>query len=168
MNILFAMTLAATFAPGCAVHVGARAHRPAPIVVATPRPVAVVHTAPAPMPPATHPAAPPAERGWERLGHREVDFRADRDAIPVGGREGSFRAIRIDVRGAPLEMYDMVIHFENGERFSPTVRHVFGQGTESRRIDLPGAERRIARIDFTYRSIAPARGKASVDVFGLN
>jgi hypothetical protein len=103
---------------------------------------------------------------WDHIGMRPVDFRLDHDAISGAG-DGAFRAIRIDVEGGDLEMFDVKVTFGNGETFSPATRLYFREGTRSRVIDLPGAARLIRRVDFFYRS-APfgAQGRAIVHVYG--
>lgn len=117
--------------------------------------------------PAPQPSAPAAPAGdWDHVGMRAVDFKVDHDAIIAAG-DGAFRAIRIDVEGGDLEMFDVKVTFGNGETFSPATRLYFRQGTRSRVIDLPGDARIIRRIDFFYRS-APfgAPGRATVHVYG--
>lgn len=105
----------------------------------------------------------PAE--WELLGARRVNFAVDHDAIEVGVREGTFNAIRIEVGGGTLEMYNIQITFGNGETWSPDTRVLFRQGSWSRLIDLPGQARVIRKIEFWYRSRV-RRGQATVRVFG--
>ena len=102
---------------------------------------------------------------WERLGSREVDFRGDHDRIEVGRAEGRFRQLQIRVKGAPIEISDMVVTFGNNEKFSPTLRHRFDEGSGSRVIDLPGERRAIKSIDFNYRSIKRREGKGLVEVY---
>jgi hypothetical protein len=121
-------------------------------------------TAPAPNS-ASNPLPGPTS-DWDHIGVRPVDFRLDHDAISGVG-DGAFRAIRIDVEGGDLEMFDVKVTFRNGETFSPATRLYFREGTRSRVIDLPGAARLIRRIDFFYRS-APfgAQGRAIVHVYG--
>ena len=99
------------------------------------------------------PALPPVGREWEHLGARPVDFRLDHDAV-LAGRQGGFRAVRFDVEGGNLEMFNVKVTFGNGETFSPATRLLFSDGTMSRVIDLPGNARVIRRIDFYYRSLA--------------
>ncbi len=43
----------------------------------------------------------------------------------------------------------------------------FEQGSWSRCIDLPGRARVIQRIEFRYRSIGVASGRARVQAFGI-
>lgn len=115
-------------------------------------------------------APPPVGSEWEHLGVRPVDSRRDHDAI-LAGRQGAFRAVRLDVEGGNLEMFNVKITFANGETFSPATRLLFSAGTMSRVIDLPGDARVIRRIDFFYRSVGGPLGagatptKATVHVY---
>jgi len=126
---------------------------------------------PAPEPPATPPnpssnPLPGPASDWDHIGMRPVDFRVDHDVIVSAG-DGAFRAIRIEVEGGDLEMFDVKLTFGNGETFSPATRLYFREGTRSRVIDLPGAARIIRRIDFFYRSaLFAAQGRATVHVYG--
>lgn len=107
-----------------------------------------------------------AQARWEKLGRREVDFRRDHDRIEVGTRTGSFRELHIRAEGAPIELYDMVVTFENGRTFKPALRHRFAEGSMSRVIDLPGDRRLIKRVDFFYRSLGHRRGRATIILSG--
>lgn len=128
---------------------------------------ASVTVTPAPQPSAPAAPAPAAPTGdWDHMGMRPVDFKVDHDAIIAAG-DGAFRAVRIDVEGGDLEMFDVKITFGNGETFSPPTRLYFRQGTRSRVIDLPGDARIVRRIDFFYRSaLFGAPGRAVVHVYG--
>ncbi|MFO0616241.1 MAG: hypothetical protein U0414_26845 [Polyangiaceae bacterium] len=99
------------------------------------------------------------------LGERMVDGALDHDAIEVAGNE-RFSRIEIAVNGSALEMFDVVVTFGNGERFSPPTRLVFDNHSSSRIIDLPGGERDIRRIDFRYGNL-PGGGRAHVVVRGM-
>jgi hypothetical protein len=101
-------------------------------------------------------------RGWELLGERVADFKGDRDRIEVGRREGTFSRLRVAVKGAPLEMYDMVVTFADGRTFSPNIRHHFAENSWSHEIDLPGDRRVIRSVDFRYRSTDRREGRATV------
>jgi len=102
---------------------------------------------------------------WELLGTRRVSFTLDHDAIIVGPREGGFTAIKIEVVGGNLEMYNVKVTFGNGQTFSPETRTQFHEGSWSRTIDLPGPVRILRRVDFWYRSRL-RRGVATVRLFG--
>ncbi|HEY3279857.1 MAG TPA: hypothetical protein VGJ83_05040 [Gemmatimonadales bacterium] len=107
----------------------------------------------------------PAAKDWELLGARRVSFAVDHDVIDVGVREGLFTAVRIDVEGGSLEMYNIRLTFGNGDTWSPNTRVLFREGSWSRTIDLPGPARVIQKIEFWYRSRL-RRGQAVVRVFG--
>jgi hypothetical protein len=104
--------------------------------------------------------------GWELLGQGEADFKKDRDRINVGRREGNFRELRVVVRGAPVEIYDMVVTFADGRTFSPNMRHRFEENSSTREIDLPGDRRAIRYVDFAYRSPNRREGRATVMLYG--
>jgi len=103
---------------------------------------------------------------WELLGSRTVDFRLDRDVIPITWREGAFNAIRIVVKDGSLNMHRCVIHFENGDTQEVALRHQFRRGSASRLIDLPGNKRLIEKIVFWYDTKNISGEKATVLVYG--
>jgi hypothetical protein len=134
----------------------------APVPLPAPVPAQPPPTAPAPNPA----PAPELTGDWDHVGMRAVDFRVDHDAIVAAG-DGAYGAIRIDVEGGDLEMFDIKVTFGNGESFSPATRAYFREGTRSRVIDLPGDARVIRRIDFFYRSVLfGGQGRATVHVYG--
>ena len=105
-------------------------------------------------------------RGWDLLGQQEADLRMDRDRIEVGRREGTFREIRIAVRGAPVEIYNVIVTFGDGNTFSPNLRQRFDENSASREIDLPGDRRVIRSVDFAYRSLNRREGRATIMLYG--
>jgi hypothetical protein len=114
---------------------------------------------------ATLGAAPLIAQDWELLGTRQVSFRAEKDVIPATGREGVFGAIKLEVEGGNLEMFNIRVVFGDGSVFAPDTRLTFREGSWSRTIDLPGTVRVIRRIEFLYRSEL-RRGRATVRVYG--
>lgn len=112
---------------------------------------------------------PGAGRDWDELGCQQVSlFGKDRDTIRVGRREGRFRAIRLHVRGADVEMLDLTVVYANGQPDRLQVRSVIRQGERTRPLDLAGAERAISQVDMTYRTIPNFKGMATVCVEGLH
>lgn len=103
--------------------------------------------------------------GFYYLGERFVNGSADHDIIHVGRRDGRFHELMIVVERAPIELYDMVVTFGNGDRFEPHNRLVFGADTTSRRIDLPGGARIVQRVDFRYGNLV-AGAQAKVELWG--
>ena len=111
-------------------------------------------------------SAAPDLRREELLGQREVDFRADNDVIEVGRSEGRFQKIRVVVRGAPIELRDMKVIFDDNSVLDVTNRSRILRENSDFVIDLPGERRVIQRIDFQYRSVNRREGKATVLVYG--
>ena len=103
---------------------------------------------------------------WRIIGERSVKFSSDKDVIRVGGNDW-YTKLKIKVVDAPLHISNFDVIFENGERFDVALRNDIPQGGESRVIDLSGAERRIDRIEFRYKTTGKLRkGTANVIVFG--
>jgi hypothetical protein len=105
---------------------------------------------------------------WVQLGCQPVGFRVDHDAIAVGGQEGGFRAVRLRVEKAPVEFFDLVVTFGNGQQQRLAVRAAIPAGGMTRAIDLAGQVRGIRRIDMLYRSIPTFAGQAKVCADGLS
>lgn len=110
-------------------------------------------------------AAVPSEAQGVLLGQKRIDGRRDRDTIEVHER-GRFRGIAFRVNGGNAVIRDVVVHFENGQRFRPETRELFLNRQMSRVIDLPGRHRDIDRITFRYGSLRPSR-RPTVSVFGI-
>jgi hypothetical protein len=104
---------------------------------------------------------------WDRLGCKDVGFVIDRDTLKIGRKDGQFRAIRLRVRNAPIEIFDLRVVFGNGTAQNIRVRQVIPQGGETRGIDLAGTNRGIDRIDVLYRSIPTFKGRAEVCIDGM-
>ena len=103
---------------------------------------------------------------WQLLGRKTVSFLVERDTIDVDRREGRFRQIMFVVEGAPVEMRDVRVTFDDGYSFHPETRLEFGRDTRSRAIDLPGRDRYIRKIDFVYRKTSGIFRRATVSVYG--
>ena len=104
----------------------------------------------------------------ELLGSRKVDFKADHDVIMVTLKEGTFHALRVEVEGSELEMWDIDVFFSNGGHEDFNTRVNFGQGSWSRRLDLRGGARGIKKVTFKYKSKKPRTGKATVKLYGIH
>lgn len=107
-------------------------------------------------------------RDWVELGCKQVSlFGRDRDTVEVGRQEGRFKAIRLHVRGADVEMLDLKVIYANGAPDDIPVKAVLRQGERTRPLDLRGYERSIRRVDMVYRTIPNFKGLARVCVEGL-
>src|SRR5689334_19314438 len=63
-----------------------------------------------------------ANTKWDKLGERMVTGAVDHDVIRVGRADGRFRKIMLKVEHSALEMFDVVITFGDGSKYSPTTR----------------------------------------------
>ncbi len=93
-----------------------------------------------------------------------MDGAADRDRLVLGRATDRYRALQFRVTRSPMRMYDVVINFVDGSRFSPATKLVFEPG-DTRTIDLPGDVRAIRDIEFRYGDV-PGGGRAHVQVWG--
>jgi hypothetical protein len=103
--------------------------------------------------------------GWTLLGSQGVDGRRDKDVIRVGNYKGAFDQLTLVVVDSDIELKDFTVVFNNNTKWSPRLQHTFKEGARSRVIDLPGKDRRIARIELAYANL-PGGGKAKVEVYG--
>lgn len=108
-----------------------------------------------------------AAQDWKFIADKTVNFGVDRDVIHLGDFRDDFRQIRLHVTDAPLRMFDMKIHFDNGDVQDVELRAVIPQGGDSRVIDLVGGMRHIQKIEFWYKPGAKGRkGQSRVAVWG--
>ena len=109
---------------------------------------------------------------WTLLTKQQVDFRHDRDRVNIGdiGRHGGkFKQLQVRVDDAPVEIRQMTVTFEDGEKFDAiNRRHRFDEGSRTLVIDLPGERARdIKNIDINYFSVENQRkdGKGTLMVY---
>jgi hypothetical protein len=105
------------------------------------------------------------ERDWVRLGSKHVDGRHDHDEISLDER-GRFRAIAFRVTGGNAVIRNIVVKFENGERFRAETHELVLSGERSPAIDLPGRDRKIDKVSFNYGSLRPG-GRPEIHLWGL-
>lgn len=99
------------------------------------------------------PPAPDRADTWTELGCQQVNlFGRDRDTIRVGRRDGRFKAIRLFVRGADVEMLDLKVIYAGGQPDDIAVKNVIRAGERTRPLDLKGWERAIDRVEMVYRT----------------
>jgi hypothetical protein len=104
--------------------------------------------------------------GWHKIGETVVSFTKERDEIAVLGAD-RYAKIKFRVTDAGIMISDMTISFEDGTKQDVPVASTFNAGQESRVIDIPGAEKDIARISFVYKTIAnQAKDKAHLEIWG--
>jgi hypothetical protein len=107
-----------------------------------------------------------AQGNWQLLSTREVNYVLDRDVIDVTWRDGSFNALKFEVKGGALNMRKCIVYFENGGKQEMDLLYKFGPGRDTQVLDLKGNDRLIEKIEFWYNTRKKARNKAIVSVFG--
>ena len=105
--------------------------------------------------------------GWHKIAERTVDFVKDRDEVLVVGAD-RFASIRFKVTDAPIDLQDLEVHYESGDKQVIQVRTPILSGKESRVIDLNGGERSLKKIVFVYKTLPNRKDKnAHVEIWGL-
>src|ERR1051325_4691171 len=73
--------------------------------------------------------------GWHKIGETTVDFKKDRDELVVMGAD-RFASVKFKVTDAPIDLQDLEIYYEAGDKQDVMVRTPIQAGGESRVIDL--------------------------------
>ncbi len=102
---------------------------------------------------------------WEVLGSRSVRYNTDHDVITVSSDKW-YKGIYFKVTGAPIKINDMKVYFDNGDKFDVSIRSMIRENGHSRTIELPGGERRITKVDFSYETMGSNRGTATLTLWG--
>src|SRR6185436_17052352 len=79
-------------------------------------------------------------KGWHKIAVRTVNFAKDRDEVVVVGSD-RFSAIKFIVSDAPIDLKDLEVFYESGDKQDIQVRTPVLAGKESRVIELNGGER---------------------------
>lgn len=104
--------------------------------------------------------------GWHKIGETIVSFTKERDEVAVLGAD-RYAKLKFKVTDANIIINDLTISYEDGTKQDVTVGATFNAGQESRVIDVPGAEKDIARIAFVYHTTPnQAKEKAHVEIWG--
>lgn len=102
---------------------------------------------------------------WRFIADKSVRYGPDHDVIVITGND-NYRQLRLKVTGAPLNINDMKVHFENGNVFDVSIRSKIKKGGQSRVIDLPAGSRSIRKVEFWYSTIGAQQGAARVALWG--
>src|SRR5205809_2361116 len=105
--------------------------------------------------------------GWHKIGDATVDFKSDKDAFVVMGKD-KFKAIQIKVTDAPVRLEDMQVSYDGGGKEDISVRSDFQPGSESRIIDLKNPSGGLNKVTFYYKTVPNAVAqKAHLELWGL-
>jgi hypothetical protein len=103
--------------------------------------------------------AVPAFAAWDRIG--SVDFsRRDTHGVQYGNFGGPVEALGLRARGSDLHCNAVTATFGNGHS-QQVFRGELPEGREVK-LDLPGGERRVDRLDFDCQPIDARNGSVAV------
>ena len=103
---------------------------------------------------------------WIVMGSRTVNYGTDHDIISNGSPDTWFTGIYLKVTDAPIKINDMNVYFDNGDKFNVSIRSMIKQNGHSRTIELPGGQRKIAKVEFSYETLGSNRGHATLTLWG--
>jgi hypothetical protein len=107
------------------------------------------------------------EPGWHHIGRLTASFKSQSESLSVLGAD-EFSALKIKISDGPLHVQRLQVFYESGEMEEIDVKDYFGNGTESRVINLKNPDRDIKKVAFTYHTNPNAQGeKADIDLYGL-
>jgi hypothetical protein len=105
--------------------------------------------------------------GWHKIATTTVDFTKERDEVSVLGAD-HFSAIKLSVSGAPIDLQDLEIYYENGAKQDVAIRTPLEIGRETRVINVEGGDRDIDKIVLVYKTMPNRKDeKAEVTILGL-
>lgn len=104
--------------------------------------------------------------GWEVLGKRTVNMKADHDVIMVTAKEGRFNKVKFKVTKAPIYVKNVKIVFGNGSSENHVINRAIKKGTLTRAINLKGKNRIIKKIVLNYKTINVGKGRAHIIALG--
>lgn len=106
--------------------------------------------------------------GWYKVGQANVDFKRDRDEMQVLGAD-RFKSIKLKIINAPIELKDLEIYFETGNKQNVKINSSLKAAGETSVIDLEDGENRsIKKIVFVYKTVPNNMDmKAYIEVWGL-
>lgn len=113
-------------------------------------------------------AAPGArmENGAIYFGHQYVNFIRDRDVIRVPSELGQFDRIRLRVLDNDITVDEMNVIYADGQTAKLAVNTEVRKDQTTQWFKLPGGDRFIDRVEFSYRSKPNTKGQARVEVYG--
>ncbi len=105
--------------------------------------------------------------GWHKIGETTVNFEKDRDEVSVLGAD-KFASIKFKVTDAAINLMDLEVYYESGDKQDIKVNLPIKGPGESRVIDLNGGERALKKIVFVYKTIDNRKDqRAHVEIWGL-
>ena len=110
-------------------------------------------------------AGKPASR-WVMLGSRTIDFVGDTDAIPVSDKD-SFSQLRFKIEGRGTTIKGITVTYADGNiQEVAGIDAMMSPGQFSKTIVLPGAAKRIGRVEYKFGPGTAGSGKGMMRLYG--
>jgi hypothetical protein len=107
------------------------------------------------------------KEGWQKIGEVTASFQVEKDGITVLGAD-RFKAIKLKVTDAPINIYNVTVYYENGDTEPLDVKSELKAGQETKTYNLKGTDKQLKKVVFTYKSVANMEGdKAHVELYGM-
>lgn len=104
---------------------------------------------------------------WVELGCRSVAlFGADKDTIPVGRRDGRFKAVKFRAEGQKVYLLEARVIYSNGEPDNLRINVEVPKGGETQPISVRGRTRSIDRIEIVTMK-RPSLKRVNLCAYGL-
>jgi hypothetical protein len=105
--------------------------------------------------------------GWHKIGEVKADFKMENESIAVMGAD-KFKSILLKVTDAPINIANVEVIYESGEKENFDVKKEMQANTETRVIDLKAPSQEIKKVVFTYKTMPNSKAdKAHVELYGL-
>jgi len=105
--------------------------------------------------------------GWHKIGEVKADFKMENESIAVMGAD-KFKSILLKVTDAPINIANVEVIYESGEKENFDVKKEMQANSETRVIDLKSPNQEIKKVTFTYKTMPNSKAdKAHVELYGL-
>lgn len=105
--------------------------------------------------------------GWHKIGEVKADFKMENESISVLGAD-KFKSILLKVTDAPINIADVEVIYESGDKETINVKNELKANAETRVIDLKSPNQEIKKVVFTYKTLPNSKAdKAHVELYGL-
>jgi hypothetical protein len=105
-----------------------------------------------------------AQPGWDHLGTKEIEGKADHDKIRVHGKD-TYRALQFRVNGAAVQFDRIIVEYGNHKTRAYPFRILVPPNGASPVLDLVGGNRDITNVEFWYQKASWGK-KPEVRLYG--
>lgn len=108
------------------------------------------------------------KNGWIKIGEATVNFEVERDEMVLLGKN-KFTALQFKVKEEAIELLQMEIYYDNGDKQAISIGQGIKSPGESRILELNGGERVITKVAFEYKTLPnwTDNKRARIELWGL-